>query len=185
MEQKFDFEVLVKLKQKKRRKLWKRILGTMMCLVVFTTTYMLILPAITKETDTFCGVEEHIHEEACYEKTLQCLHHVHDDNCYESYSNLICTEPTDDGHIHSEECWQQLAIDYSVGVTTFDYQRDFGLDHKTVKALEKQGLLTVVGQYQFDGWYGKCHAPLYDIFQFADMSGDQMQELISQLPERR
>lgn len=81
--------------------------------------------------------------------------------------------------------WQQLAIDYSVGVTTFDYQRDFGLDHKTVKALEKRGLLTVVGQYQFDGWYGKCHAPLYDIFQFANMSGDQMQELISQLPERR
>ena len=57
MKQQFDLEVLHKLKRKRRKKIWKRIVSAMMCLVVFCTTYMLILPAITKETDTFCGIE--------------------------------------------------------------------------------------------------------------------------------
>ena len=35
MEQKFDFDVQVKLKSKKRRKVWRRTLSIMMCLVVF------------------------------------------------------------------------------------------------------------------------------------------------------
>ena len=63
MEQKFDFDVQVKLKSKKRRRIWQRTLSVMMCLVVFCTTYMLILPAITKENKTFCGIDEHIHNE--------------------------------------------------------------------------------------------------------------------------
>ena len=104
MEQQFDFEVQVKLKRKNRRKTWQRILGAMMCVVVFCTTYMLILPAITKETEVFCGLEEHAHGEACYEKVLLCESHVHTQECYASHSELVCTEPTDDGHTHTEAC---------------------------------------------------------------------------------
>ena len=66
MEQQFTYEVLEKLKRKKRKKTWKQILRVLMCVVVFCTTYMLILPAITKENKPFCGLEEHIHEAGCY-----------------------------------------------------------------------------------------------------------------------
>lgn len=103
MEQQFDFEVLVKLKQKKRRRIWKRVLSAMMCMVVFCTTYMLILPAITKEVETFCGIEEHQHSEACYGKVQLCEYHTHTAECF-AQSELICTEQTDDGHIHDETC---------------------------------------------------------------------------------
>ncbi len=104
MEKQFDFDVLLKLKQKKRRKSWKGLLSVMMCVVVFCTTYMLILPAITKENQTFCGIEEHIHDEACYEKLMICEEHVHSEECNKSEANLICTQPTDDGHTHGEAC---------------------------------------------------------------------------------
>ncbi len=101
MEQKFDFEVLMKLRRKKRKRTWVRVLSVLTCIVVFCTTYMLILPAITKETNVFCGIEAHEHSEDCYEKVLLCEGHVHTEECYESRLELICT---DDGHIHTEEC---------------------------------------------------------------------------------
>lgn len=90
-----------------------------------------------------------------------------------------------DALIRAGATWAQLAADYGVGITTFDYQREFGIDHKTVKALEHRGLLTVVGKYRFDGWTKKSYAPLYDIYQFAEMTADQMQELVDQLPKRK
>ena len=71
MEQQFSLEVLLKLKRKRRRKNWRRVLSVLMCIVVFWTTYALILPAITMETDTFCGIKEHIHNEKCYEKAVK------------------------------------------------------------------------------------------------------------------
>ena len=45
------------------------------CLVVFCTTYALILPAITQEKETFCGMEAHLHNnEQCYlQQPLQQL----------------------------------------------------------------------------------------------------------------
>ena len=49
----FDTDVLQKLKQKRRKQFWRRTLSLMMCVVVFCTTYALILPAITQETVTF------------------------------------------------------------------------------------------------------------------------------------
>lgn len=105
MEHKFDREIREMIRREKRRKVWKRVLSGMMCLVVFVTTYALILPAITKETNTFCGIEEHTHSEACYEKVLLCENHVHTLECYGSApEQLVCTEPVDDGHTHTESC---------------------------------------------------------------------------------
>jgi hypothetical protein len=43
-------EIRAMVKREKRRKVWKRILSVMMCLVAFVTTYALILPAITMES---------------------------------------------------------------------------------------------------------------------------------------
>ncbi len=53
-------------RQRRNRSVWKRIVAALACAVVFITTYMLILPAITEENQTYCGNEEHEH-------TLQCF----------------------------------------------------------------------------------------------------------------
>ena len=66
MEQGFTNEVYSKLKRRKRKRIWLRILSVMICVVVFWTTYMLILPAVTKETDSFCGISDHVHVLQCY-----------------------------------------------------------------------------------------------------------------------
>lgn len=63
----------------------------MAAVVVFITTYMLILPAITMERDATCGKEEHIHTEECYAKT-------------ESGKVLHCNAETLGLHRHTEAC---------------------------------------------------------------------------------
>ena len=45
----------------KRRGIFRKIVSILCCLVVFCTTYALILPAITMENNPFCGQEEHLH----------------------------------------------------------------------------------------------------------------------------
>jgi len=51
----------------KRRRGWRRAVRIMTMIVVFCTTYALILPAITWEEAPVCGLEEHIHGPDCYE----------------------------------------------------------------------------------------------------------------------
>ena len=104
MEHNFDIEIRAMVKREKRRKVWKKILSVMMCLVVFITTYALILPAITMESNTFCGIEEHTHEAACYNPETACPIHLHTDACYEAGDLLLCTESTEPIHLHTEEC---------------------------------------------------------------------------------
>ena len=58
---KYEQDILQKLKRRKLKRSWSRLVTAMMCVVVFCTTYALILPAITQETETFCGIEAHIH----------------------------------------------------------------------------------------------------------------------------
>lgn len=102
MEHMLDKEILALLKREKQRKRWRKILSALMCIVVFCTTYALILPAITQETETFCGLEAHAHEDACYEQILSCQTHIHTDGCYEVQSVLICPGP--ESHAHLETC---------------------------------------------------------------------------------
>ncbi|MGN0073983.1 MAG: DUF5979 domain-containing protein [Collinsella sp.] len=56
-------------KKHRRKRTWYKILSVPICLVVFVTTYALILPAITMEStpDTSCGIAEHVHTDDCYE----------------------------------------------------------------------------------------------------------------------
>ena len=116
MEQRLDKDALFMLKQKRRRKTWSRIVSIMMCVVVFCTTYALILPAITKETDTFCGIEAHTHADACYNKTLLCEGHVHGDTCFETHSEPICLLDETEGHSHTESCIPTMETVLSCGL---------------------------------------------------------------------
>ncbi len=67
-------------------KRWHKAACILAAVVVFCTTYMLILPAITMESRTSCGMSEHIHKFSCYldDDVLICTvpEHTHSDSCY-------------------------------------------------------------------------------------------------------
>ena len=88
LERKLEQDVLRKLKQRRLKRFWSRLVSVMMCVVVFCTTYALILPAITKETDTFCGLEAH----------------EHTSDCFPQQGDLICEFADTEIHTHTEEC---------------------------------------------------------------------------------
>ena len=115
----------------------RRVRGTLMrtisvfsAIIVFVTTYALILPAITLEKQAACGVEEHQHTKDCYEQVLICdlpeseghqhtddcysvksvlscdtPEHVHDENCYDEDGNLTCGAA---GHVHGDSCYREV-----------------------------------------------------------------------------
>ena len=94
--------------QKHRR---RRIVQSLACLVVFCTTYALILPAITLEKPAYCGFKEHKHSDKCYTQELLCEKeegegHTHSDDCYTEHQNLICGLEETEGHTHTDECFQ-------------------------------------------------------------------------------
>ena len=98
-------------RKRTKRRAWHRVLLAAACVVVFCTTYALILPAITLEKTAYCGYDEHVHSEACYTRTLVCgveateEPHQHTEDCYQTEDVLICELP-EGGHVHGETCYQ-------------------------------------------------------------------------------
>ena len=95
------------LRSRRTRQLLTRAVSGVAAIVVFITTYALVLPAITLEQNAFCGIPDHQHTDACYEKRLVCEipegeEHHHDAACYEKF--LICGQEV---HVHSTACYQQ------------------------------------------------------------------------------
>ena len=110
------YEIMARVYNKKP---WNRGVTAVAAVIVFITTYLLILPAITMTRDLICDKEEHLHSESCYETTyrrvLTCpygepaegriiLHH-HDENCYDANGNLVCPLPEIEGHTHTAACF--------------------------------------------------------------------------------
>ena len=59
-----------------------------------------------------CGLEEHVHTDACFGKALICgleegEDHQHTDDCYEEEEVLVCELEETEGHIHSDECYTE------------------------------------------------------------------------------
>lgn len=119
--------------ERRRKRRWNRFVQMLSCFVVFCTVYMMILPAVTLEAETFCGKEEHTHTEACclqtaetepsvetaapHEHTDSCYgqsqalictvvmeEHAHDETCTQTARNLTCGLEETEGHVHNEEC---------------------------------------------------------------------------------
>lgn len=105
-----------------RKSIWKRIVSVLACIVVFCTTYALILPALTLERDAECGLEEHIHTEACYIKddsnsaeVLVCTAetlglHQHTDACIGMDGEYICGYSDFVIHSHNEYCYDENGV---------------------------------------------------------------------------
>lgn len=97
------------------RKSWHKVVGILGCLVVFCTTYALILPALTMEKESFCGMEEHTHEAACYAQvsaprqpicTQESLGiHQHSAACVAADGSIVCGQADFIAHVHSDECF--------------------------------------------------------------------------------
>lgn len=104
-------ESIKRLSRRVLRHRWQRIVAGLACVVVFCTTYALILPAITLTRQAYCGIEEHTHSDACYEQVLVCGQdesdgHTHTDACYASEQVLVCGLEETEGHVHDDGCYQ-------------------------------------------------------------------------------
>ena len=111
-------EALKRNKDRKRRRAWQKVVRGMAAGVVFITTYALILPAITMEKPTVCGLDAHAHLEECYELLtcydLSCTFqaeedqkviHQHTDVCYGDDDALRCTLEQKQLHLHVDACY--------------------------------------------------------------------------------
>ncbi len=146
-------------KKQRRKRLWYRILSVPVCIVVFITTYAMILPAITLESspDTLCGIEAHVHGNDCYEtpgipehSVINCgvgdnpdsgeyIIHSHDSFCFDDRGELICALPEQAEHTHTDECYNGDSLTCG---------KIIGIDHRhtadcitVVTATEPQGLI--------------------------------------------
>ena len=83
------------VKRYRQKEFWRKIVSVLGCFVVFCTTYALILPAITMDQGTICGMIEHQHTSDCY--IMPESGHVHTDACYTETVTYICgMEETED-----------------------------------------------------------------------------------------
>ena len=104
-------------KAHQRKNRWYKVVTCLAAVVVFCTTYALILPAITMETK--CDIPEHTHTESCYtqvtsvtEKVPVCTAeslgiHQHTDACYDSEGTLICGYADFVIHRHDASCYDE------------------------------------------------------------------------------
>ena len=79
------------IKKRRFRKRWQKVVTVLGSVVVFCTTYALILPAITMEKS--CPLTEHVHDDSCYTQVLS-----------ETKRNPVCTAETLEIHRHEESC---------------------------------------------------------------------------------
>lgn len=96
----------------KQKSLWYKVVTCLAAVVVFCTTYALILPAITMEKTPTCGLEEHVHTEECYQRELNCELEVHEHTtaCYDMEGNVICGYADYVVHSHNEFCYDDEGV---------------------------------------------------------------------------
>ena len=97
------------LKDRKTRRFFTRLVSTVAAIVVFVTTYALVLPAITMESEAACGIEAHQHDQSCYTDVLVCETpespgHVHDESCYSTKQRVVCQI---EEHAHDSDCYNE------------------------------------------------------------------------------
>lgn len=95
------------LRDRRARQMLTRIVSSLAAVVVFVTTYALVLPAITMESQAACGIPAHQHDDSCYEEVLVCGlpesdGHTHTDACYTIVSELVCGL---EDHQHADVCY--------------------------------------------------------------------------------
>lgn len=148
-----------------------KLICVLACAVVVCTVSALVIPAIAQEGAALCGIKEHSHSDACYEKKLICgqdedTGHVHTDKCYDS---ILSCEKTE--HTHELICYSDLDADVETAENwenTFskvelsgDYREDVMAIAKTqlgYKESEKNYKVDengdAKGYTRYGAWYG-------------------------------
>ena len=72
-------------KEHGRKRQWHKALTMLAAMVVFVTTYVLIMPAVTMQGKTYCGTAEHKHSEACF-----------------AQANILVCTLSEEGHTHTD-----------------------------------------------------------------------------------
>ena len=105
-------------KSHRRKKRWLQAVTCLAAVVVFCTTYALILPAITMEK-VQCPLEEHTHTEECYTHvasepqlepicTVESMNlHRHTESCYGGDGELVCGYADFVLHQHGASCYDE------------------------------------------------------------------------------
>lgn len=143
-------------RENRGRQIWRKFVQAMACVVVFCTTYALILPAITMEKNP-CDLEEHTHGESCYEKVvsdpvtmLACTYetlgvHVHTSDCYDGEKRLLCGQADYLIHEHNEDCLDENGTivcqlpEASAHVHTDDCYRIVGTEPVATESVHTHG----------------------------------------------
>lgn len=109
--QKLMREYLNELKNRRRRRRQARIaMVILISLVVGSVIGALAQYGVAMTGNAKCGIEEHQHELACYEKTQVCTQlesagHQHTDECYQTETSLVCGLEESEEHTHSDGCY--------------------------------------------------------------------------------
>lgn len=103
----------------RRKRRWRRVMLCMAALVVFCTTYALILPAITMEKRTLraCEIPEHTHTSECYTvdataavcPSFGMYVHEHTEECFED-GQAVCGYADFFVHSHDEHCYDENGV---------------------------------------------------------------------------
>ncbi len=81
--------------------------------------------------------------------------------------------------------YKKLAESFEVGVSSQVYQKTFNITHQDVKRLERRGILKKVGEYRFRAFGKYNYAPLYDVYQYAEMTDDDMRNMLKEYPRKK
>lgn len=108
-----------RLERQRKQRIRNRVLCIAAAMVVVATVYLLMMPAVTLEGKTVCGLTEHQHTDECYRtegKKIVCtpqegVLHQHTDECYDEEKKLICPwqEVKGTAHTHDKSCYVQEA----------------------------------------------------------------------------
>lgn len=104
----------------RQKKKWLMAVTCLAAVVVFCTTYMLALPALTLEADQTlaCTYEVHQHNDNCFDEdgNVTCGYadyvvHSHDSEyCYDKDGNLVCPLDEVETHEHSDSCYTEQSV---------------------------------------------------------------------------
>lgn len=111
MSRKIQFYINEHARLKRRN----RIVTILACAVLLCVICALIIPVAAMTGNAYCGKEEHIHSDKCYEKVLVCgkeeaKAHEHTDECYETKSVLTCGKEEGENHTHDESCYKEEKV---------------------------------------------------------------------------
>ena len=115
MNQELHQKALAMKKNRVHKKQWQMLLRALALCVVFCTTYLLVLPAITMQSQPICGLEGHVHSAECWSQPETVFEncgipagvtvvHQHSELCKNEAGELICPLEEKTTHTHDEGC---------------------------------------------------------------------------------